>query len=68
MHNRSFTKFEIIILLILGIFRRPIFRAQEICRSSGGSEQEQDQKIAVSTKERGFNSITGNRFPKCTMN
>jgi len=68
MHNRSFTKFEIIILLILGIFRRPIFRAQEICRSSGGSEQEQDQKIAVSTKEHFDFPITGNRFPKCTMN
>lgn len=68
MHNRSFTKFEIIILLILGIFRRPIFRAQEICRSSGGSEQEQDRKIAVSKKEHFDFPITGNRFLKCTMN
>ncbi len=68
MHSRSFTKFEIIILLIFGLFRRPVFRAQEICRNWGGSEQEQDQKIAVSKKENFDFPITGIRLLKCTMN
>ena len=68
MHNLSFTRYEIIILCILGIFRRPIFRAQEICSSSGGSQLEQEQKIAISKREHFIFPITGNRFLTCTMN
>lgn len=50
MRNRSFTRFEIVTLLTLDIFRRPILRAQEICRCSGSSEQGKDQKIAIAER------------------